>query len=131
MKIGVDFHGVLDTPPPHDQDFWKKFTKAIVDSGNELHIITGTELTNNFLQLLKEMDISYTNIFSVSSFLIENGVKVEWRDNDNPYFNDLDWNKAKGEYCEKEKISLHFDDSDLYGEFFKSTIYSKIPERKK
>jgi len=36
------------------------------------------------------------------------------------------WNKTKAKYCEVMKLDLHIDDSDVYGKYFKDTVYLEV-----
>jgi hypothetical protein len=49
-----------------------------------------------------------------------------WYDgNKTPWIDKELWDKTKAEYCQKEGIHFHLDDSDIYGEHF-TTPYAKI-----
>ena len=49
-----------------------------------------------------------------------------WYDEKNTPWLDGDlWNRTKGEYCEREGISLHFDDTIAYVEYF-TTPFARI-----
>lgn len=41
MKIGLDFHGVIDADP----EFFAVETELLIKAGHEVHIITGHEYT--------------------------------------------------------------------------------------
>jgi len=40
IKIGIDIHGMID----YDPKFFATFSKILVESGNEVHIMTGSEI---------------------------------------------------------------------------------------
>ena len=40
MKIGLDFHGVINTSP----EFFGLISKLLLDAGHEVHIITGNDI---------------------------------------------------------------------------------------
>ena len=118
MKIGIDIHGVLDTNP-----FFKHMALSMCfhQVGNEVHIITGTS-TELALKDLENLDMHrgfhYTHLYSITDDLISRGIPVEWKDGNNPFFPYEEWDKAKAEYCAKNGIDIHFDDTKRYGEYF-------------
>ena len=121
MKFGLDVHGVIDTNPA----FFAIYTKALVDAGHELHILTGPK-RSVVEPYLKEHGIVFTHFFSI----VESAdpFKVRWEDKDNPWLDTEQWNRAKAKYCIENEIDLHVDDSDVYGTYFKTPyarFYSK------
>ena len=116
MRIGIDIHGVLDK-----HSFFKAMAKVMRRDGSHIHIITGTtkESALKDLALLgMKQDIHYDYLFSITDYLIEKGITVEWKDGNNPLFPHEEWDKAKGEYCARNNIDIHFDDTVRYGEYF-------------
>jgi hypothetical protein len=128
-KLGFDFHGVLDNDP----EFFSELTKCLVNGGNEVHVITGEKDTPEFRKNLAEMGISYTHLFSIASHHLKIGTKVWYKDADNPFMDEETWNKTKADYCEREKIDMHLDDSEHYGKHFKTpfALYQKSPQKNK
>lgn len=128
IKVGIDIHGCIDRHP----EFFSFFTQAVViylskrQTQNQVHIITGSSWTPEIIELLEKYNIYYTDHFSVADYLLEKGEAVTWKDSKNPFFDNDVWNKAKAEYCERNKIDFHFDDSDSYGQYFKTTKYIKV-----
>jgi hypothetical protein len=121
IKIGIDIHGVIDSIP----NFFSELTKIIVNSGNEVHIITGGSWTKELENELKSNGIVWTHHFSVYDFLIENNTPItgEWQFPDGTIqkrFVDGYWDKVKAEYCKENNISLHLDDTLIYNEFFQT-----------
>ena len=116
MKIGIDIHGVLDTNP-----FFKQMALSMRHDGDEVHIITGTS-TELALKDLEKLDMHkgfhYTHLYSITDDLISRGIPVEWKDGNNPFFPYEEWDKAKAEYCAKNGIGIHFDDTKRYGDYF-------------
>lgn len=116
MKIGIDIHGVLDTNP-----FFKQMALSMRHDGDEVHIITGTSI-ELALKDLEKLDMHkgfhYTHLYSITDDLISRGIPVEWKDGNNPFFPYEEWDKAKAEYCTKNGIDIHFDDTKRYGEYF-------------
>lgn len=48
------------------------------------------------------------------------GEPVKFTSPDNPWFDGIKWDKAKGEYCKRQDIMLHIDDSEVYGKYFET-----------
>jgi|WetSurMetagenome_2_1015567.scaffolds.fasta_scaffold799388_2 hypothetical protein len=115
LKIGIDIHGVVLSAK---EDF-RELTKTWLACFDEVHVITGHSLTKKFLKKIKDMGIEYSHIFSITDYLLKKGVKCEWQDKNNPWFDDKKWNPVKGWYCYKHKIDFMFDDSPQYAPFFK------------
>lgn len=115
IKIGLDLHGVIDLMP----EFFSFFTKAMIKSGAEIHIITGGA-TEKDIQLLNNFDIKWTHFFSISDHhnkigTPSNGIHPKYGF---PMISDEEWDKTKGEYCQKNNISLHIDDTTIYNDSF-------------
>jgi hypothetical protein len=121
MRIGLDIHGTIDAKPK----FFANFSQRIVSLGFECHVITGSRRTPEIEQQLKDFGIQYTHFFSIADHLLLQGKEVFWKDKDNPFFCDEDWNCVKANYCAEQKIDLMIDDSDEYGKFFK-TLYMRV-----
>lgn len=129
IKIGIDIHGVVDRYP----EVFSFLTYSIIGNSsyfrgndNQIHIITGSSWNLEIEKFLNIINIYYTHHFSVTDYLLEKGEAVIWKDSKNPFFADDVWNKAKAEYCERNKINFHFDDSNTYGQYFKTTKYIKV-----
>ena len=116
MKLGLDLHGVCDKEPRT----FSVLTELLVRSGHEVHILTGEEDTPLLRSKLKLLRIHYTHLFSISSYHKGLGTEM-WKDKDNgPWMDHEIWNVTKAWYCNKNKIDLHIDDSEIYGEHFKT-----------
>lgn len=123
MKIGLDIHGVTDTHP-----FFKEMARVMIAAGHEIHIITGATMRKAVRDLEKlgmQKMIHYTTICSITDYLIDRGIPVEWKDPSNPVFPDSEWNGVKAAYCLEYDIDIHFDDSDVYNRHF-ITPYARI-----
>lgn len=119
FKLSLDFHGVIDALP----EFLSFLTKAIVDSGNEVHILTGGTLSAQMEKELREHGVVWTHLESVYNHLIDSGAEivgeVQFPDGTvQKKFADGLWDTAKGEYCKKHQIDLHIDDTLIYNEHF-------------
>jgi len=120
-KVGFDFHGVLDK----HTDFFSALTKLLVASSWQVHIITGAKLTTDFLARLDSLGIDYTHLFSIVDYHESIGTKVNY-DSSGPWIDAELWNSTKAEYCTRQGIDMHIDDSDVYGKYFKDTMYLQL-----
>jgi len=121
LRIGLDIHGTIDTKPK----FFAIFSKRVISNNGEIHIITGSRQTPEIEQQLKDLGIQYTHFFSIADYLLSQGKEVFWKTPNDPFFSDADWNIAKANYCDRNQIDIHFDDSLEYGKYFK-TLYMRI-----
>jgi len=113
FKLGLDLHGVSDTAV----DFFSLITKLLVENNHEVHLMTGSHRGESLDQQLKDAKITYTHLFSISDYLLDNGNPVRY-EGDNPWFSDEEWNRAKSIYAKQHKIDLTFDDTEVYGDYF-------------
>lgn len=119
MKIGLDIHGVIDENP----DFFKAVCAAMIKDGHEIHIITGPSLSKVGYELLAmgfEPMKHYTSIFSIVDYHIEIGTEITYDKQGHAWMDKYLWDRTKGDYCLREKIDMHLDDSDAYAYFFKT-----------
>lgn len=123
MKIGIDYNRVINRNP----EFWSNFTKDMKKLKHKIHIITGMSLDSNLMEMLNRYDIKYDRIFSITDYHFANQTDMVF-DNGLPYMDDELWDRTKAEYCKKEKIDVHYDDSGIYGKYFKDidTIYFQV-----
>ena len=115
MKIGFDFHGVLDLDDSHFRDL----AKFAVSVGHEVHILTGSNFDRFVVESkgLLVKGVHYTHFFSVCDYLIEKGVENKGS-LINPIFNSDIWNAAKGEYAFYAALDKHYDDCEIYSTNF-------------
>ena len=113
MRIGFDFHGVLDT-----YEVFRELTRILVNSDHEVHIITGEENSKTFRKTLKDLDIKHTKIFSITSYHKKKGTEVKYDENGEPWMDRDIWNPTKARYCKRNRIDFHIDDSLEYGKHF-------------
>lgn len=121
FSLGIDVHGVIDSLPSE----FSFLTNLIVSAGGHVHIITGSGWNSDLESKLKSINIAWTHQFSVYDHLIETNSEilgeVEFPDGTvQKKFNNIEWDKVKGEYCAKNNISLHIDDTLSYNEFFRT-----------
>lgn len=122
FKLGLDLHGVSDRAT----DFFSLITKLLVENNHEVHLMTGSHKGEALDAQLKKAGVTYTHLFSIADFLVDNGNPVRY-EGDNPWFSDEDWNKAKSIYAHKHKLDLTLDDTEIYGDYFKLPFaYMKI-----
>lgn len=125
-KISFDLHGVISDIP----DVLKFITTSLINSGAEIHIITGstTEVAKKELELLGYVEgKNYTHLQGVPDYLISKGhtpigIHPVFL---NPEFPPEIWDKSKGDYCKEKGINLHFDDSLVYLDNF-TTPFARL-----
>ncbi len=112
IKIGLDYHGVISRHP----HCFSQLSKEVLSRGYELHIITGgpQKIIEN---RLKQEHIYYSHIFAILDYYETLG-EVKYFSNGEFKIDDMLWNKAKAEYCLKNNIDIHIDDSFCYGRWF-------------
>src|SRR5262245_61257895 len=113
MKIGIDIHGVINAKP----EFFSILTCLLVQNGHEVHVLTGSKETQEIIDELDNHGIAWTHFFSITDYCIKKGVNVWYDEKNTPWMDQNEWEKAKGEYCAKEQIDLHIDDTIKYGDF--------------
>lgn len=121
FKIGLDVHGVVDSMP----ETFSFLSKAVINAGGEVHIITGGSWNDELEEQLKKLKIKWTHGFSVYDFLIESGTpvigEVQFPDGTiQKKFEGDSWDKVKAEYCKENSINLHLDDTLIYNDYFKT-----------
>ena len=124
VKIGLDFHGVIDDDPK----YFAGLAQRILNDGGEVHILTGSKDTETLREKLAGFGVKYTALFSISTHHQTLGTKV-WEDEHGPWMDGEVWDKSKAEYCKEHGINLHFDDSGVYGKHFATdTTYVRYPD---
>lgn len=121
MKIGLDFHGVIDADP----ELFSSVSRRLTKDGHEIHILTGEEDTPELRGKLKDFKIHYTHLLSITTYHKSIGTKVTYDKDGRPWMDDETWDRTKGDYCRKYNIDFHVDDSDTYGKYF-TTSYFKF-----
>ena len=126
MKIGLDIHGVIDRQPA----FFSFLSYTLMGAGHEVHIITGKKITKKLISRLRKYKMVWTKLHSITDFNEKRGVKVKYKTPNNPVMDPRAWNSAKARICKEEGIDTHFDDSHVYGNWFKrlkvKTVYIQI-----
>lgn len=123
IRIGLDFHGVIDTNP----SYFKAFCSKAVAKGWKIYVITGGPY-NKVKEQLEEWKIDYTDIFALYDYYEAQG-KVK-KEGERFYVDENLWNGIKGKYCKDNKIDVQIDDSGIYGKNF-STPYCHFDRESK
>ena len=116
IKIGFDFHGVLDDDPV----FFANLIRILKEQGHEVHILTGQELTDKLESDLSDLGIVYDQLFSITSYHKEMGTYVTYKNGDRtqPLIAPPKWNRTKADYANMVGLDIHIDDSEEYGYYF-------------
>jgi hypothetical protein len=113
MKIGFDIHGVIDKNPK----LFSELINTFREKGYEIHILTGSLISKELLDELDSYEIKYDKLFSILEYHKSTGTKM-WEDERGWWIDQDVWDKTKGEYCEKNNIKFHIDDTRIYGKYF-------------
>ena len=119
MKLGLDIHGVIDANP----ETFAFLSKSIVDSGGEIHIITGGSWSELLKKEVEDAGIKYTHLFSVYDYLKSTDAVpiglIQFPDGiiQDKYERNL-WDSIKAKYSSEQRLDLHIDDTIGYGEYF-------------
>ncbi len=116
LKIGLDYHGVIS----HNAVYFALFCSYARAKGHQINIITGGPLPL-VRQKLLEQQIESDFIFAISDYYQALGVAKQRKDG-SLYIPDDLWNMAKADFCRRNGIDFHIDDSIDYLHWF-STPY--------
>jgi len=111
-KIGIDFHGVITADP----ELFKTFCQTIRKQGIKVYIISGGPFAD-VKSCLTKHGIEYDVIWAIYDYYEQKGTVKRFSDGTFQVPTKL-WNQAKAEYCQKEGITFHIDDSPIYGRYF-------------
>jgi hypothetical protein len=125
MKISLDVHGVLDNP--EIGPVLAYFSGCLVRDGHEVHIVTGSEWSEELFAKLRRLGVRWTHFFSVTDHHKALGIEISRDSKGRPWMDAETWNPTKAMYCKKHGIDLHFDDSAVYHKFFQSP-YCQVRE---
>lgn len=124
LKIGLDYHGVIDK----NIDYFFSFCTRAKQRGYLIFIITGgpkTQVEYN----LKANGIPFDMCFAISDYYQALG-KIVFDKDQNLIIPDNLWNIAKADFCRRSKINIHIDDSSEYLKWF-STPYCYYDKKTK
>lgn len=111
-KIGIDFHGVIDAQP----ELFATFCREIRKRGILVYIISGGP-ERDVARCLEEHRIEYDGLWAIYDYYEAQGKVIQFDDGGFQVPTEL-WNKAKAEFCIREGIDFHIDDSSVYGQYF-------------
>ncbi len=112
LKIGLDYHGVIDK----NTNYFSGLCKCARKRGHSIYIITGGPISTVKSQL-KYADIQYDFIFAISDYYFALD-KIEQLPNGSLNVPPHLWNIAKAEFCRRNHINLHIDDGENYLHWF-------------
>jgi len=114
MKIALDIHGTIDAEP----SFFAGLVKLLKMYGAEIHITTGVEITQELRDQLRDWEIEYDYLFSITDYHKSIGTPIEWDEKGRPWIDNQLWDRTKADYCRKNSIDLAIDDSEEYQKYF-------------
>jgi len=119
IKVGIDIHGVIDQDP----NLFAAFSKMLTENGHQVHILTGREVNDYIIDRLRDFNISYNQIFSITSYHKKIGTYIAYKNGDRtqPLIDSYKWDSSKAIYCASEKLHFHIDDSVVYEKYFINT----------
>ena len=121
LKIGLDYHGVIDSNLKYFADFCAKAKQR----NHSIYIITGgpkVKVDHN----LQKNDIPYDICFAISDYYQALN-KIIQNNNGKFMVPDNLWNMAKADFCRRSGVNIHIDDSMKYINWFSTPycIYNK------
>lgn len=114
LKIGLDYHGVIDT----DYEYFAEFAAVARSRGHQIYVISGAPKAALSYEL-SQHNFTADFLFSVLDYCMALGLIVQ--DTSGIKIDDRAWNCAKAEFCLYNQINLHIDDNQQYCDYF-STI---------
>ena len=121
MKIGIDVHGMIN----HDPKFFSDLSHAIVAAGGEIHIMTGSRITEKLEEELINFGMKWTKLFSIADYYTNKPGVEMWEDSEGrPWISDELWNMAKAKYAAEQSLDLVIDDTVVYGDYFSTTSFA-------
>ena len=123
-KISFDFHGVINTAP----EFFSALLRELRLNKMRIYVVSGGP-REYIVQYLAEHKIPYDVLWCIFDYFNAKE-KVEVAADGSFHIDDTLWNAAKSEYCAREKIGLHIDDSEIYGQYF-TTPYLRFNSKEK
>jgi len=124
FKLGLDLHGVIDANPKLFSDL----SRRVMIRGGEVHVITGSSITEDLRRQLIQYRIHWTHLFSITDHHKDIRTPISFDDKGHPWIDEATWDKTKAEYCAKMDIDLHIDDLNRYGKHFDTPFISFISE---
>lgn len=112
LKIGLDYHGVIDKKT----DYFAKFCSEAKARNHLVYIITGGPKLK-VEEALKKQNIQYDFVFAISDYYQALG-KLELTPDGTINIPEYLWNIAKADFCRRNNINFHIDDSIAYLHWF-------------
>ena len=125
LKIGIDYHGVITQNPA----FFGELTSLALKENHQIVVLSGAKAQDVEAYLLQN-NISYSAVFSLLDYFQARELATFYEDG-SFFVPSVLWDRAKADYCLKNGVDLHIDDSMLYGTYFQTPfcLYSKKGER--
>ncbi len=111
-RLGIDFHGVINTAP----DYFTALAETAVAQGIEVHVISGGP-RQYIADYLRQINFPPHQLWCIIDVPEVNDKTQFFADGSFRVADEL-WDKAKGEYCQSQRIDVHIDDSAIYGRYF-------------
>lgn len=112
LKIGLDYHGVIDQRP----EYFSCFCRTAQKRGHKIYVITGGPAVK-IKEYLKQYHISYDFVFAISDYYQALGQVIQEASGQMTVPQSL-WNSAKADFCRRNHINFHIDDSKEYQHWF-------------
>lgn len=122
LKIGLDFHGVINK----NLSYFQRFCDALSKRGHHVYILTGGP-KSTVKKDLKKAKIKYKVLFTIFDFYQAKGL-VSCQGAGHFQIDEKLWNTAKADYCRSHNIDVQIDDSLIYGKYFTTPycLYTEI-----
>jgi len=119
LKIGLDIHGCIDADP----EFFSELSRTLVALGHEVHITTGSFITDKIKEELKGYGMEWTHLWSISDYYKNKpGIELWLDEKGRPWVDGNLWDMAKGDYAKSQGLDLCIDDTDAYKKYFSTSI---------
>lgn len=119
LKIGLDIHGCIDQDP----EFFGELSRTLIALGHEVHITTGSLITDKVKEELKAYGMEWTHLWSISDYYKSKpGVELWFDEKGRPWVDETLWNMAKGDYAKQQQLDFCIDDTDIYKNYFSTSI---------
>lgn len=119
LKIGLDIHGCID----YDPEFFSELSRTLIALGHEVHITTGSFITDKIKEELRGYGMEWTHLWSISDYYKNKpGIELWLDEKGRPWVDDELWNMAKGDYAKSQNLDLCIDDTEVYKKYFSTSI---------
>ncbi len=119
MKIGLDIHGCID----YDPVFFSELSRTLIENGHEVHITTGSFITDELKKELSDYGMKWTHLWSISDhYKNKPGIEYWYDEKGRLWVDDELWNMAKGDYAKSQNLDLLIDDTERYKQYFSNSV---------